>query len=240
MYKRAPKKGRRTREEGRKGAGFFKKISAFSAPSAVYLTVLLGAMLLIGCGGHPASTEPVVKIALVAPFEGNERSVGYDAIYSARLAVREINSRGGLNGYRVALVALDDGGDPELAREVATSLVRDTAVVAVIGHGLPETTEAVVSIYAQANLPFIQLGQPPFAPFPPKQLPPEFITNYEAVTPFDETADAYAGPTYDAFGLIWDVLLRENTAVSPTRANLAQQLPNHLFNGITGVVFYQP
>ncbi len=253
MCKRALKKGRRTREEGRKGAGLFKKISAFSARSAVNLTVfrslsqaglvvwlLLGAMWLVGCGAHPASTEPAVKVALVAPFEGNERSVGYDAIYSARLAVREINARGGLNGHRVALVALDDSGDPELARQVAESLVRDTAVVAVIGHWLPETTQAAAPIYQQANLPFIQLGQAPFIPFPIDRLPPEFVANYEAVTPFDETAGEYAGPTYDAFALIWAIIGGENTAVVPTRANLAQQLPNHHFNGITGTVYYQP
>ena len=34
-------------------------------------------MILSGC----ASVKPVVKIGLVAPFEGRARAVGYDAIY---------------------------------------------------------------------------------------------------------------------------------------------------------------
>ncbi|MCA9980252.1 MAG: ABC transporter substrate-binding protein [Anaerolineales bacterium] len=194
---------------------------------------------LVGCAAHPASTAPVLKVALVAPFEGNHRAVGYDAIYSARLAVREINEQGGIHGQRVALVALDDGGDPELAVQVAESLVQDTAVVAVIGHWQPETTQAAQAIYQQAGLPFIPLGQAPFGAFPPEQLPPAFVADYEAVTPFEETPGAYAGATYDALGLIWAALSGMPERDTAVRANLGKQLPNTPFNGITGMV-YQP
>ena len=38
-------------------------------------------MILSGC----ASVKPVVKIGLVAPFEGRARAVGYDAIYACLL-----------------------------------------------------------------------------------------------------------------------------------------------------------
>lgn len=40
----------------------------------------------------------VIKIGLVAPFEGRYRYVGYDAIYAARMAVQEINAAGGAGG----------------------------------------------------------------------------------------------------------------------------------------------
>ena len=81
----------------------------------LFFSLLISAFsLLTGC----QSVAPVAKVALVAPFEGAQRAVGYDVIYSARLAVREINEAGGIGGYRVSLVALDDGGDPELARQL--------------------------------------------------------------------------------------------------------------------------
>ena len=73
----------------------------WNAAARVFLLAL--ALLAAGC----ASVDPVVKIGLVAPFEGRQRAVGYDAIYSARLAVREINAAGGVGGHRVVLVALD-------------------------------------------------------------------------------------------------------------------------------------
>ena len=103
------------------------------------------------CGG----TRPVVKFGLVAPFEGRYRPVGYDAIYAARLAVRERNAAGGVGGYRVELVAYDDGGDAQVALERARQLALDPQVIAVIGHMRVETTRAAWDVYAREALPLI-------------------------------------------------------------------------------------
>jgi ABC-type branched-subunit amino acid transport system substrate-binding protein len=180
--------------------------------------------------------EPVVKIGLVGPFEGRERAVGYDAIYSARLAVREINASGGINGQRVALVALDDGGQPDLATAAARSLALDPDVVLVVGHWLTETTAVSAPIYAAAGLPFIPLGQPPFAPVDPDTLPASFRAAYAAVTPFDETAGPHAGPTYDAFQLIWQAVAAAGHTPA-TRTGLQTALNNLHFEGMTGTVY---
>ncbi len=102
-----------------------------------------------------ASTAPVIKIGLVAPFEGRYRPVGYDAIYAARLAVREQNAQGGVGGYRVELVAYDDGGDAQAAVERARQLALDPQVVAVIGHYRVETTRAAWEVYSRKVLPLI-------------------------------------------------------------------------------------
>jgi ABC-type branched-subunit amino acid transport system substrate-binding protein len=182
---------------------------------------LIFLLLLMGC----ASVDPVLKIGLVAPFEGEHRAIGYDVLYSARLAVREINEAGGIGGYRVALVALDDSGDPELARQVAQSLAIDPKVVAVLGHWLPETTAVAAPIYAQANLPFIPMGQPPFDTTDPATLLPEFRQAYEAITPFNETAGPYAATTYAAFQLLWQALEKgEQTGGQLDRAAVATAL----------------
>ncbi len=103
----------------------------------------------------PGSTAPVVKFGLVAPFEGRYRPVGYDAIYAARLAVRERNAAGGVGGYRVELVAYDDGGDAQAAIERARQLALDPQVVAVIGHYRVETSRAAWDVYAREALPLI-------------------------------------------------------------------------------------
>jgi branched-chain amino acid transport system substrate-binding protein len=192
--------------------------------------------LLSACAKAP----PVVKIGWVGPFEGRHRSVGYDTIYSARLAVREVNQAAGLGSYRVALVALDDSGDPELARETAASLVVDPGVVVVVGHWQPETTAAAAPIYAAAGLPFIAVGSGPFAATDPLSLPDTFHQAYAAVTPFDEAAGPYAGPAYDALQLALAALAagqRQYGAIN--RAAVASELQNLTIEGITGAV-YQP
>ena len=103
----------------------------------------------------------VVKIGLVAPFDGKLRFVGYDVIYSTRLAVREINEAGGIAGKRVALVALDDGGNPILAQQAAASLAVDPNVMVVLGHWEPATTELALPIYEEASLPLGANGRNP-------------------------------------------------------------------------------
>ena len=216
-----------------------KKIFLCVTPclSSVFLCVpLLFALplLLISC----ASVKPVVKIGLVAPFEGRDRAVGYDAIYAARLAVRQANAAGGIGGHRVTLVALDDRGDPELAAQTAAALVVDPQVVAVIGHYLPATTAAATKVYAKASLPLLPVGAPPFVATDPTALPPAFVAAYESVTPFDETPGPYAGPTYDAFALLWAALAQaEETGGGITRATVQESLRGLEYEGMTGTVF---
>lgn len=187
--------------------------------AVVSLVVVAGLLMLAGC----ASVDPVVKIGLVAPFEGRHRAIGYDAIYSARLAVREINQSGGIGGYRVALVALDDRGEAEFARSAAASLAIDDGVVAVVGHYLPETTAAAESIYADQGLALLPAGQPPFEARDPAGLSPEFQAAYAAVTPFDETTGPYAGPTYQAFELLWSVLAKAEQATGTIDRGAVQE-----------------
>lgn len=192
------------------------------------------ALFAAGC----ASVNPVVKIGLVAPFEGRHRAIGYDAIYSARMAVRQMNEAGGIGGYRVALVALDDRGDEQLAQQAAASLAIDPAVVAVVGHYLPETTDVASPIYTGNELALLEVGTTPFLTVDPLSLPAEFREAYEAVTPFDETAGPFAGPTYDAFGLLWAALaVAEETTGTINRSSVQESLSGLEYDGLTGEVY---
>jgi ABC-type branched-subunit amino acid transport system substrate-binding protein len=125
-------------------------------------------LLALGCflAACSASTAPVVKIGLVAPFEGRFRAVGYEAIYAARLAIREINSTGGVNGFRVELFALDDGGDPGMAVEQARKLAIDPQVVAVVGHFRPDTTSAAIDGYCAEALTLLAVSSDRSSPCP--------------------------------------------------------------------------
>jgi len=114
-------------------------------------------LLLTACAAVKL-TRPVVKIGLVAPFEGRYRYVGYDAIYAARLALREANAAGGVGGYNVTLVAYDDQGTVSGALTAARNLAQDPDVVAVIGHFRDETTGAARTVYDEAGLPLVVAG----------------------------------------------------------------------------------
>lgn len=117
-----------------------------------FFFLLLSSFFLSSC--IPV-TRPVVKIGLVAPFEGRYRNLGYEVIYAVRLAVREANAAGGIAGHSVELTALDDSGDPEMAAEQARKLATDPQVVAVLGHWLDATTTAAAPEYERLSLPLL-------------------------------------------------------------------------------------
>ena len=116
--------------------------------------VLVGVLLLGGCA-LPHSTQPVVKIGLIAPFEGLGRPVGYEVLYAVKLAVRERNGAGGVGGYRVALVALNDNDDPAHAARQARKLAVDGDVMGVIGPLSRATARAVAEPLAEAGLAWL-------------------------------------------------------------------------------------
>lgn len=222
-----------------------------------FLSVLLSlclSLVLSAC----ASTQPVVKIGLVAPFEGRFRAIGYEAIYAARLAIREINARGGVNGYRIELVALDDRGEAERAITAARQLIVDPQVVAVLGHYRPATTAAGVSEYCAVGLPVVAIeaagdaacaggawfiGRAPadrwqddrltfVSSVPdPNSWPPagNFVTQYNAL-PIDGTrAGPIALQTYDVLNLIFEAFQR---AEKIERGGVADALAHGQFTGL--------
>jgi ABC-type branched-subunit amino acid transport system substrate-binding protein len=121
------------------------------------LALALGLILTLAACGRP---RPTIKIALVAPFEGRFREVGYDAFPAMRLALRQQIQAGGLGDYEVTFVAYNDNADPAFAERVAHNVVLDDSVMAVIGNLRSETTRAAQPVYSQAHLALVAPGVP--------------------------------------------------------------------------------
>jgi len=141
--RRPSRSGRSESESG--GGTVVRRIT----PALLGLSVLLA---LAGACRFPGSVRSTLKIGLVAPFEGRYRYVGYDVIYAVRLALREANESGGIDGWGVELAAFDDGGDPDLAADQVRKLGVDPQVMAALGHFRGETTLAALDAYADVGL----------------------------------------------------------------------------------------
>jgi branched-chain amino acid transport system substrate-binding protein len=117
---------------------------------------LCGLLLLavVGCNAT-GGTKPIVKVGLVAPFEGLYRPLGYEVLYAVKLAIRERNASGGVAGYMVELVALNDDNQPAVAAQRAQEMAVDPDVVGVIGHFSSPTTLAALEEYRQAGLALV-------------------------------------------------------------------------------------
>jgi branched-chain amino acid transport system substrate-binding protein len=81
----------------------------------------------------------VVKIGLVAPFEGIYRQVGYEALAAMRVAIDESET----GPFEIMPLALDSGIARSQARRAMQKLLIDPSVRAVIGPFSPEAADAV-------------------------------------------------------------------------------------------------
>ncbi len=110
--------------------------------------------LVSACAPTSHNADRLV-IAVVERDPGTMALPGTQSLYSGvRLAVDEINSRGGINGRLVDVEIHADNGDPAKAAQVARTIISGQAL-AVIGHDRSETSHAAAAIYDSAGLPII-------------------------------------------------------------------------------------
>lgn len=81
----------------------------------------------------PQSTRPVVKIGLIAPFEGLYRRTGYESLPAAQMAIADHNALIRESGVDLLIQALDDGARPERSLRAAQKLLVDPGVNAIVG-----------------------------------------------------------------------------------------------------------
>lgn len=113
------------------------------------ITVLIYTLFLaVGCS---SARESIQRIALLAPFEGQYREVGYDAYYAVRLAMQERDTE------LVELLAIDDGGSEISAVDRAKALASDPLVKVALILGNNATRESVQEAFGQ--IPVLIVGQ---------------------------------------------------------------------------------
>jgi len=112
-------------------------------------------LLLAACNVPPRT----YKIALVAPFEGRQRQVGYDAFPALRMAIRDEIAAQPNATQKITFIAYNDNADPTFAKQVAANVIVDSDVLLVIGHLITQTTQAVLPLYVQAGLPIVLLDE---------------------------------------------------------------------------------
>ncbi len=96
-----------------------------------------------------------IKIGVIAPFTGKSSAMGRQYRMGLELAVKEINSAGGLNGRLVVLLMEDDQGSPKEAASVAQKFAADPEIVAVIGTNSTTGNLATLPILSKVKLPTI-------------------------------------------------------------------------------------
>ncbi len=113
---------------------------------------LLFSLSLLSC----KSTRPVVKIGLLAPFEGLHRESGYEALSAMRAALADYP----LDQFDALPLALDTAADPTQARRAALKMLRDESVAAVVGPLQARQVSAVTDVIAASEVDWQPQSRP--------------------------------------------------------------------------------
>lgn len=120
------------------------------------LVLVAGTLALAACGGPSEPTKGDVIVYVAAPLSGFQANAGQTVLGGARLAADQINRAGGLLGYRVMVVGLDDESDSDLAVDIANqvqdALNQGENVLGVIGHLNSGQTLAAMEVYKDLSL----------------------------------------------------------------------------------------
>lgn len=173
------------------------------------LAGLVLAVLAAACSG---STQPIVKLGLIAPFEELYRDDGYAVLHAMKLAIAERNAAGGVAGRKVALVALNDNGRPDEAAVQAAKLGVDRGVLGVVGPLREATSAAAGPVLMADGVPWLSLSDQQPGDFVP---PADFAAAYRSLAGADPTPQAVLA--YDAANRLLDAIERAGRSDPLTR-----------------------
>jgi branched-chain amino acid transport system substrate-binding protein len=98
------------------------------------------------------AAEPI-KIGVSGPFTAGSAPMGVSMRDGVRLAVAEINAKGGVLGRQIQLVERDDEAKGERGVQVAQELINKEQVVATVGFINTAVALAAQRLYQQAKIP---------------------------------------------------------------------------------------
>lgn len=122
-----------------------KCLIAQSLNRSIFLLLLC--FILTSC----TSIRPVIKIGLLAPFEGLQRRSGYVALTAMRQAIADSTPA----DVAIMPLALDSGADPAGVERAARKLLQDDAVAALVGPYTPLLMQQIDAVVTPTRLPWL-------------------------------------------------------------------------------------
>src|SRR5450432_269322 len=117
-------------------------------PAVKSILVLVASM--ISCAAIAADN---IKIGVSGPFTGGSSPMGVSMRDGVKLAVDEINAKGGVLGRKIELVERDDEAKNERGVQIAQELINKENVVATVGFINTGVSLASQRFYQEAKMP---------------------------------------------------------------------------------------
>ena len=124
---------------------------------ALAVSGLLACSMFTGCGGDSGGTANADQIVIGSNFEltGNHAQYGANAAKGLKLAVKEVNDAGGINGKQIKIVEADSKSEAAESVNAATKLISDDKVIALVGPAVTANVIAESQVAADNKIPVI-------------------------------------------------------------------------------------
>lgn len=122
------------------------------------LSAMVLASVMSGCGGdkkNDAAAGDTIKVGASFELTGNVANYGKAILSGAKMAIDEVNEKGGVNGKKLTLVESDNKSEPSESGNSVTKLVTQDKVVAIIGPATSGCVAASAPITTANKVPQI-------------------------------------------------------------------------------------
>ena len=122
----------------------------------IFATLLAGAALVYDTGARAENGVSAAEIVIgqSASLSGGAAEVGQQVRDGALAYFETLNRKGGVNGRKIRLISLDDGGQTKRGEENTTKLIAEDKVFLLFGYTGRNTSEAALPIVDKADIPF--------------------------------------------------------------------------------------
>src|SRR5512135_1427593 len=118
---------------------------------ASFIAVVVG-LLLIGSSALAAKT---IKIGVIDAYTGGAAPMCMDNLNGFKMAVNEVNAKGGVLGAKIEYITRDDKFKPDISLAMAKELVMKENVDILIGTISSAAALAVSDFAKKEKIPFI-------------------------------------------------------------------------------------
>jgi branched-chain amino acid transport system substrate-binding protein len=99
-----------------------------------------------------------IKLGVIGPFTGGSSPMGVSNRGGIRLAVKEINAAGGINGNKIVLIERDDEAKNERGVQISQEYINNEKVAGVLGFINTGVVLASSRFYQDAKIPVITMA----------------------------------------------------------------------------------
>src|SRR6266568_3574035 len=120
-----------------------------------FRTFTLLAMAFVLTSASSVFAAQPIKIGALFAVTGPAAFLGEPERNTAQMVVDEINKAGGVKGRKLELIVYDTAGDATKAVQLATKLIKNDKVAAIIGPSTTGESMAVIQVAEKEQVPLI-------------------------------------------------------------------------------------